>query len=158
MICLQEYDGTPITIEELGQDGSVIKTILKPEEFGRAIESPATDQSSSPIEDSGSDYGGSPMCGVEETTTAKDKIKRGVVNSLEKKGYYWRAIDSIATELGISEDAVKSSLSDLMNTHQIVIAPRRDARGRILYTTRKHYRETRGFFTKLLCALTNQIV
>ena len=85
-------------------------------------------------------------------------IKLDVIKSLEKEGYYWRAVDSIASELDISEDAVKAVLKDLINDHQLVVAPRKDAQSRTLFTTRKHYRETRGFLVRLISAITNRIV
>ena len=87
-----------------------------------------------------------------------EDAKTQVTESLEKDGYYWRAIDSIVKETGIPEETVQSTVKQLIKDHQVVSAPRKDRDGRVLYTTRKHYRETRGFLTKLLSALSNQIV
>jgi len=88
----------------------------------------------------------------------EDDPRELVISALEKKGYYWRAIESIAGETGLLETEVRAQLSDLIKEGIVVRAPRKDAHGRILYTTRKHYRETRGFLTKLASALANQIV
>jgi len=89
---------------------------------------------------------------------SEERIIDLVISALEKNGYYWRAIDSIAKDTGLNETDIKSALKGLMRDGIVVRAPRKDAHGRILYTTRKHYRETRGFLTKLASALANQIV
>jgi predicted ArsR family transcriptional regulator len=89
----------------------------------------------------------------------RDENRRdAVISALEKKGYYWRAVNSIARETGLQQTEVKAELQDLIKEGIVVRAPRKDVRGRVLYTTRKHYRETRGFLTKLASALANQII
>jgi predicted ArsR family transcriptional regulator len=88
----------------------------------------------------------------------KENARERVISSLEKDGYYWRAVDSIAKETGLQEAEIKAQLNDLIKEGIVVRAPRKDIHGRILYTTRKHYRKTRGFLTKLASALANQIV
>jgi transcription initiation factor IIE alpha subunit len=87
-----------------------------------------------------------------------ENCRNAVISALEKKGYYWRAVDSIARETGLQQAEVRAELQDLIREGIVVRAPRKDARGRVLYTTRKHYRETRGFLTKLASALANQIL
>ena len=89
---------------------------------------------------------------------SEKRIQDVVISALEKKGYYWRAADSIAKETGLQETDIRTALKGLMREGIVVRAPRKDMYGRILYTTRKHYRETRGFLTKLASALANQIV
>jgi len=88
----------------------------------------------------------------------EESHRERVISALEKKGFYWRAVDSIARETGLQEIQIKSIIKSLIKEGIVIRAPRTDAHGRILYTTRKHYRETRGFLTKLVSALANQIV
>jgi hypothetical protein len=133
MIYLQESSSMqPIILEEPGPDGHTIKTIVKPEEFGASGKSLPTEQSSSPISEMDINYGGSEISEIDETP---EKIKSDVINALERSGYYWRAIESVATELCISEDITKAVLRDLIKSRQVVVAPRRDAQGRSLFTT-----------------------
>ena len=128
--------------------------IITPEAINSIDRSLPIEQTNSPVSELIVNYEGLNM----NKDNDLSNIEIDIINALEKSGYYWRAIDSIAMETSVSEEKIRMVLKQLIKDHQIVVAPRRDCQGRVLYTTRKHYRETRGFMTKLLSALANQIV
>ena len=80
-----------------------------------------------------------------------------VITAMENEEYWWRSVESMAIETGLSEGRIRAIIVDLTVKNKIVTAPRRDKFGRVLFTTRDHYRKTRPFFVKLMTALTNQI-
>lgn len=76
-----------------------------------------------------------------------------VITALENPKYNWRTIDGIGEETGLSPSQIGGILSLDDFQHTIVHSrTTRDRQGRDLYSTRAHYRQTRGLLNRFLDA------
>jgi DNA-binding IclR family transcriptional regulator len=78
-----------------------------------------------------------------------------VIAALEDRRYEWRTIDGLAEQTGLPSAKVQEILESLQE--DLVRSSVPDDRGRSLYTTRKHYRETHGLGARILSALSDRV-
>jgi len=78
-----------------------------------------------------------------------------VIAALEDPRFDWRTIDGVATQTGLSPSQVLQVLQGA--DEEIVRSSVPDEKGRTLYTTRKHYRETHGLGARILSALADRV-
>ena len=87
--------------------------------------------------------------------TEDDVVERGVgqpiFESLGSDKYDWRTISGVAKELNIEQEKVRGFIKD--NSDLIVQSTIPSKGGESLYTTRKHFRNTRTVASKILGAL-----
>jgi hypothetical protein len=74
--------------------------------------------------------------------------------ALEDDRWDWRTVAGIARSTGATERQVTDVLNGMLD--QLVRAVNDD--GRVLYTTRRHYDQTRSIGDKLLAALVGRVV
>jgi hypothetical protein len=77
-----------------------------------------------------------------------------LINALQDERYDWRTVGGLARALGMDESTVNSLLNSMPDT--VVRTTTSD--GRILFTTRNHYKRTHGLGDKLLSALADKVV
>lgn len=81
--------------------------------------------------------------------------RRKIIEALEDDRYLWRTIDGIARDTGLPEATIEDALlqDDLVDA---VAASYSDAKGRTLYTTRRHYQRKRPFGWRVLGAIAGK--
>ncbi|MCE5322248.1 hypothetical protein LLG46_02910 [bacterium] len=82
-------------------------------------------------------------------------IQRAVLTALENPRYLWRTTEGIAREIDATTKEVSEQLSELKD--MLVQPSRLSIDGKMLYTTRAHFRRKAPFLTKLVGALTNRV-
>ena len=83
------------------------------------------------------------------------QAKQLVVGALEDSRYDWRSLDGVAQQTGLTLDEIRHAIDGLQD--EIVRSSVPDEKGRELYTTRKHYRETHGLGSRILAALSDKV-
>ena len=82
-----------------------------------------------------------------EALTSRRRERALVRAALSSPKYEWRTIEGIAKEAGLSPDDVLRTISGLAN--EVIQSTVPDAKGRVLYATRKHYRATHSASIRL---------
>jgi len=90
-----------------------------------------------------------------KTSDLSDQNKKDVIAALENDKYDWRTAQGVAHDTGLPVDHVHQILAALSD--DVIRSSALDARGRPLYTTRKHYKKKQNFANRLLSALSDQI-
>jgi hypothetical protein len=83
----------------------------------------------------------------------QDRFK--IIKALEDDRYVWRTIDGIVRDTGLSRVTVENAVQ-WDDEIDAITASYRDEKGRLLYTTRKHYEKKRPFGWRVLGAIAGK--
>jgi hypothetical protein len=87
---------------------------------------------------------------------SKEEQIAAVKSALESPSYNWRTIDGIAEETGLEPETIGDLL--LRDLSGVVIKSRvPDEKGRVLYTTREHYKEKQPTWNRILSAVSGVV-
>ena len=78
-----------------------------------------------------------------------------VIKALENPDFQWRTLDGISRETGLSQIEILQVFQEIEG--QLLRSAEPDKHGKTVYTTRRHYYSTQGFFTRSLTAATGSI-
>lgn len=92
---------------------------------------------------------------MNQSAMTKPEPRQLVISELEDPQYEWRTIEGIANKTDLPAAQVRRIIEEMEDL--IVRSSIPDDKGRSLYTTRKHYRETHGFGARLLNALADKV-
>jgi len=81
--------------------------------------------------------------------------RKAVIDAMEDARYEWRTLDGLAEQTKLPIEEIRQLIDYLQD--EIIRSSVPDERGRDLYTTRKHYRQTHGLGTRLLTALSDKV-
>ena len=82
-------------------------------------------------------------------------LRDQIIHALEDDRYEWRTVDGVSGQIGVPAQQVQEFLENLKQ--EIVRSSIPDESGRSLYTTRRHYRATRGLGSRFLDALSDKV-
>lgn len=74
-----------------------------------------------------------------------------VLAAIEDSKYTWRTAEAISTETGIPLEKVRRILET--TAADVIVAPRPNKQGYVLYSTRDHYQNTTSFFKRYIDTL-----
>jgi hypothetical protein len=72
--------------------------------------------------------------------------KQKVLRALENPEWEWRTVTGVAAETGLDPEEVVGILEE--SPDEVIRSEVPDARGRPLYTTRRHYRRTQNVLNR----------
>lgn len=93
--------------------------------------------------------------GNKQPSQLNGNLRDQIIRALEDNRYEWRTVEGVAEQIGIPAAQVQEILESLKQ--EIVRSSIPDEAGRSLYTTRKHYRDTRGLGARFLDALSDKV-
>jgi hypothetical protein len=82
--------------------------------------------------------------------------RQKVIAALEDDRYVWRTIEAIAKDTGLNEVIVENAVlwDDQVDA---IAASNPDKKGRMLYTTRRHYQKKRSLGWRVLGAIAGKM-
>jgi len=81
--------------------------------------------------------------------------RQTIIAALEDPRFDWRTVDGIAEQTHLPESDIRRVLEE--SEDEVVRSSIPDKYGRVLYTTRKHYKETHGLGARFLSALADRV-
>lgn len=78
-----------------------------------------------------------------------------IIEALENPNYDWRTIEGIVKDTKLSLEKINDIIKIL--DKKIIRSSIPDEKGHPLYTTRKHYKETHGIFSRIGNVVANQV-
>lgn len=94
----------------------------------------------------------SPDPGAVPVSQLRDALdEQLVLAAIEDSKYTWRTAEAISTETGIPLEKVRRILET--TAADVIVAPRPNKQGYVLYSTRDHYQNTTSFFKRYIDTL-----